>query len=155
MSSTEPDRPDRIAGEENSSTDSGSDPGGNAAPSAAILATYGSLLAVFSSGLIWQVAAAGLNLYIPLRMALGGQSPTDIGFVTAAYSLGFLVGSYYSAYPVRRVGHIRAFAIAAALQCTLTLLFIASGDGQHWLLPRFVMGVTGACLAVVDRKSVV
>ncbi len=103
--------------------------------------------AIVTGALILQVAGTIVNTVVPLRMALAGQAPLLIGLVASAYSLGFLLGCFASPSLVRRIGHIRGFAVFAALQAISTLSFPLLPE-PWWGASRLVMGAAAAGLGV-------
>lgn len=103
--------------------------------------------AIVSGALILQVAATIVNTAIPLKMALAQKAPLLIGLVGSAYSVGFLAGCFVIPAFIRRVGHIRAFAVFAAVQGALTLSF-PLWPVDLWGLSRLGMGVAGAGHAI-------
>lgn len=84
-----------------------------------------------------------MNTVVPLRMALANQPPLLIGLVASAYSLGFLLGCFGSPSLVRRIGHIRGFAVFAALQAISTLSFPMMPEAW-WGASRLIMGLSAA-----------
>ncbi len=99
--------------------------------------------AIVAGALILQVAGTIVNTVVPLRMAIAGQPPLLIGLVGSAYSIGFLVGCFAIPSLVRRVGHIRGFAVFAALQAASTLSFPMIPEAL-WGVSRLVMGLSAA-----------
>jgi MFS family permease len=99
--------------------------------------------AIVAGALILQLAGTIVNMVVPLRMALAGQPPLLIGAVASAYSIGFLVGCFAIPSLVRRIGHIRGFAVFAALQAASTLSFPLIPE-TWWGLSRLVMGLSAA-----------
>lgn len=99
--------------------------------------------AIVAGALILQVAGTIVNTVVPLRMAIAGQPPLLIGLVGSAYSIGFLVGCFAIPTLVRRVGHIRGFAVFAALQAASTLSFPMIPEAW-WGVSRLVMGLSAA-----------
>lgn len=99
--------------------------------------------AIVTGALILQVASTIMNTVVPLRMALEKQPLLLIGLVGSAYSVGFLLGCFSIPALIRRVGHIRGFAVFASLQAALTLSFPVV-PVEWWSLTRFVMGVAAA-----------
>jgi MFS family permease len=67
-----------------------------------------------------------------------------IGIVGSAYSIGFLIGCFAIPSLIRRIGHIRGFAVFAALQAALTLSLPLLPVEAWWGLSRFIMGVAAA-----------
>lgn len=103
--------------------------------------------AIVSGALILQIAATIVNTAVPLKMALEQKAPLLIGLVGSAYSVGFLAGCFVIPAFIRRVGHIRAFAVFAALQAVLTLSFSAT-PLDLWGISRLGMGFAGAGHAI-------
>ena len=69
---------------------------------------------------------------------------TVIGFIQAAYYVGFLAGSKFTVRALRKVGHIRVFAALASLASTSFVLPALFVNPVLWLFMRLV---TGFCLA--------
>lgn len=69
---------------------------------------------------------------------------TVIGFIQAAYYVGFLVGSRFTVRALRKVGHIRVFAALASLASTSFVLPALLVNPALWLVMRLI---TGFCLA--------
>ncbi|HEV7259182.1 MAG TPA: MFS transporter [Bosea sp. (in: a-proteobacteria)] len=99
--------------------------------------------AIVTGALMLQVAGTIVNVLVPLRMAVANQPPLLIGLVASAYSLGFLLGCFTMPSLVRRIGHIRGFAVFAALQAVFTLSFPLLPEAW-WGASRLVMGLAAA-----------
>lgn len=99
--------------------------------------------AIVTGALMLQVAGTIVNVVVPLRMAMANQPPLLIGLVASAYSLGFLLGCFMMPSLVRRIGHIRGFAVFAALQAVSTLSFPMLPEAW-WGASRLVMGLAAA-----------
>lgn len=104
------------------------------------VATLGAIVA---GALVLQIAGTLINTLVPLSLALAKQSPLLIGLVGSAYSIGFLWGCFKLPPLIRRIGHIRAFAVFASLQ-TMSTISIALLPAELWVLPRLVMGLAAA-----------
>lgn len=116
-------------------------------PAEAKTSSVAALGAIVSGALILQIAATIVNTVIPLKMALAQKAPLLIGLVGSAYSVGFLAGCFVIPAFIRRVGHIRAFAVFAAMQAAFTLSF-ALTPIDIWGLSRLGMGFAGAGHAI-------
>lgn len=103
--------------------------------------------AIVTGALILQVAGTIVNTVVPLRMAIANQPPLLIGLVASSYALGFLLGCFTSPSLVRRIGHIRGFAVFAALQAISSLSFPMMPEAW-WGTSRLVMGVSAAGLGI-------
>ncbi len=116
-------------------------------PAEAKTSSVAALGAIVGGALALQIAATIVNTVIPLKMALAQKAPLLIGVVGSAYSVGFLAGCFVIPAFIRRVGHIRAFAVFAALQAAFTLSFALSPI-DAWGLSRLGMGFAGAGHAI-------
>ncbi len=83
----------------------------------------------------------GLQLtLLPLRAEVLGFTAADIGITGSGYFLGFVVGCITIPGVIGRVGHIRTFAVMAAV-ATSSLLVVSLSTGLFaWLLLRFATG---------------
>jgi MFS family permease len=77
---------------------------------------------------------------LPLRAEIEGFTPGQVGLTGSAYFIGFVVGCLVSQHIVRRVGHIRAFAVLATTFSAATLVFHEMPHFHHWLVLRFLVG---------------
>lgn len=109
--------------------------------------SLGALGAIVAGALILQVASTIINTVVPLKMALDNQPPWLIGLVGSSYSVGFLIGCFTIPSLIRRIGHIRAFAVFAAVQAAFALSF-AVLPAEWWGGSRLFMGVAGAGHAI-------
>ena len=80
---------------------------------------------------------------LALRAGLEGFADPVIGLVMSAYFVGFFAGTFVCPALIRRVGHIRAFAMFAAVAAATVLLHVLIVHPAVWLALRVV---TGACL---------
>lgn len=82
-----------------------------------------------------------LGTLLAVRGGLEGYSTTVIGLVMSAYFVGFLFGTGIAPIVIRRVGHIRAFAIFAAVASTTALVHAIWVDPWVWALLRLLTGI--------------
>lgn len=87
-----------------------------------------------------QLAQGALNPLIGLLLVQRGAPTPLIGLVLSAYFVGFLAGSQLTGRIVTRVGHIRAFAVFAALAADAVLLHALVDDAWLWAGLRAVTG---------------
>ncbi|MDY6891285.1 MAG: MFS transporter [Pseudomonadota bacterium] len=107
-----------------------------------------SLLALFASLVLLIAGNSFLITLLGLRFSLLGIDAATIGKVMVCYSAGFVVGSLYADRVVRRVGHIRAFAVFAALAAMATLLYPLTYNVWYWGILRAIGGLTIAALFI-------
>jgi MFS family permease len=112
---------------------------------AAILSISALLLG--ASMLLWGNGLQGILL--PVRATIEAFSTSTIGLIASAYSLGFVVSCRYAPHIVRRVGHIRSFAVLAAIGACVVLLFELVVDPLVWIVLRMLSGFCFAGLYMV------
>lgn len=101
-------------------------------PISALLA--GIALLLLGSGLFGTLLA--------IRGGIEGFSDVVLGLVMSAYFVGFLVGTAVCPSIIARVGHIRAFAIFAAVASTTGVLHAIWVDPWFWALLRMLTGIS-------------
>lgn len=119
-----------------------------------MLAPYIALSAIITSVAIMQGANGVLGTLLPLTMSNADFSAKAVGFVTAGYAGGYLIGCMIVPGFVRRVGHIRVFAASAALLSVCSLAFFIQVDTGLWLGLRLLMGIGMAALNTVSDSWV-
>lgn len=77
---------------------------------------------------------------LPLRAEIEGFTPAEIALTGSSYFVGFVVGCLVAPRIIRRVGHIRSFAVLASMFSALVLLFHGVPEFYPWLVLRFVVG---------------
>jgi hypothetical protein len=82
---------------------------------------YRNVAVVMVAMILFQLAAGGLWVALPLAMDGAGWSRLAVGAVYTAYAAGFLLGAYAAPSIIRRIGHIRAFAAFASVSAATTL----------------------------------
>lgn len=81
---------------------------------------------------------------LAVRGNLEGFPPSMIGMMMSGYFAGFIAGCVLGPHIVRRVGHIRAFSVFAAVAASVFLLHALAVDPYVWTGLR---AITGLCLA--------
>ncbi|MCP5425013.1 MAG: MFS transporter [Gammaproteobacteria bacterium] len=84
------------------------------------------------------------GVLIPVRASLENFSTGIIGLIATAYSVGFVISCYWAPHIVKRVGHIRTFAVLAAIAASTVLLLVLLPNPFLWIALRVV---NGFCLA--------
>lgn len=96
-------------------------------------------------GLAMLLLAGGLfSTLLGVRAETEGLPTALIGTISAAYYLGFMLGSRFTVRALATVGHIRVFAALAAL---LTAAMLGVGITQAWGAWAVLRLVTGLCFA--------
>ena len=99
-----------------------------------------------------NVGSGALMTIIGVRLSTGGTSSLAIGAVMSAYFLGLMVGSLLGAGVIDRVGHIRAFAVYAAVGAIATLALAIVEWLPVWAGLRFVSGYCMAGLTMTAES---
>ncbi|TNF86757.1 MAG: MFS transporter [Gammaproteobacteria bacterium] len=96
------------------------------------------------------LAGHGLQLtLLPLEAQTFGWSTSAIGLTGSAYYVGFILGCLSIPHLIRRVGHIRAHAVAVAVATLAVLLASMFESFFFWLGLRFLTGWSLASLYTV------
>lgn len=88
------------------------------------------------------VGAGLLGTVLPVRANLEGFSDFAIGVVMSAYYVGFIVGTVWCGWIIRRVGHIRGFATFAAAATVSILAHGVLVTPLVWTVLRAVVGAS-------------
>ncbi|UZJ44015.1 MFS transporter [Marinimicrobium sp. C6131] len=108
-----------------------------------------SLSALITSIVLLVTGNAFLMTLLGLRLSLDGFNAEVIGWILVFYSIGFVGGTLYAGKIIERVGHIRAFAVFAALLSVAILLHPLAVQAGLWGLLRFLAGFVMAGLMIV------
>ncbi len=88
------------------------------------------------------VGAGLLGTLLPVRASMEGFSELAIGVVMSAYYVGFIVGTVWCGWIIRRVGHIRGFATFAALATVSILAHGIFVTPVVWTVLRAIVGAS-------------
>lgn len=93
------------------------------------------------------------NSLLGTLLQLKGISETyttvTIGFFMSAYYAGFFAGNWVTMPVIRRIGHIRAFALFASLACVSALLHILIINPGVWIALRFIYGISAISIYII------
>ena len=81
-----------------------------------------------------------LTTLLALRGSMEGYSDSLIGLISSGYFFGYFVGFFLAIPLLRRIGHIRAFALCAAVASCVVLLHVLINDPWIWIALRVVTG---------------
>jgi MFS family permease len=102
------------------------------------------------SSVVLLLAANGLlGLLVVVRAGAAGFGAAATGWVMSGYFAGFFLGTFTAMPLIRRVGHIRAFAILATLAAVSALLYPIWMHRFAWIGLRVVTGMALAGLCTV------
>ncbi|MGK0476560.1 MAG: MFS family permease [Oleispira sp.] len=77
---------------------------------------------------------------LPVTASQLGFTDFQVGLTASSYFIGFVAGCLATPFVLKRVGHIRTFAVLASAYTALILFFGWSQSFIGWLLLRFMIG---------------
>ncbi len=105
---------------------------------------FGSFFALLASIALLYGGNTLMGTLLPVRAGQEGFSAIFVGGMGTGYFIGFILGCQLTPWLVRRVGHIRAFAVFAALTAVTALAYSAIFHPVAWILLRLI---NGFCIA--------
>lgn len=100
---------------------------------------------------ILMLGCSAFTTLLTLRIHVEGYTSWLAGFMTAAYYLGFAIGSFETEPLVVRIGLIRSYAALAALLTAMVLIQGLFFIPWLWIVLRFISGIcVGALLIVIQ-----
>lgn len=102
-----------------------------------------SLFSLLFGTAVLLIGMGALGTLLGIRAGIEQFSAPLTGVVMGAYFLGFIVGSYVCPPLIHRVGHIRAFAVMAAITTAVALLHGLVVHPLFWFALRII---NGACM---------
>ncbi|MGV7222872.1 MAG: MFS transporter [Nitrospinales bacterium] len=112
-------------------------------------ATLSPLFALLLSSAFLLMGNGLQGILTPIRANIEGFSAMAIGVLGSAYFLGSIIGCLICPHIVKRVGHIRSFAVLAATASATILIQAVMIDLVIWGTLRIVMGFCFAGLYMV------
>jgi MFS family permease len=112
------------------------------------LATWG----LFVGFGLLMVASGLFGTLLGVRSELAGLTTLLSGAISAAYYVGFLVGSKLTAVALSTVGHIRVYSALASLLAAAFVSVGLTGSAVFWVLLRFATGICIAGIYVVAES---
>jgi len=100
------------------------------------------------------IGNAFTNILVPTRAVFLGFDNIAIGILISLYYTGYLFGCVFMPKIVKRVGHIRAFILGAAVLGIATLGYSISNSSYMWSVFRFFSGSCMAGIYVITESWV-
>ena len=119
-----------------------------------MIAIFRSSWALFLGIGLLMVGNSMQGTLLGIRGGLEGFDPTVMGFVMAAYFIGFLGGSWVTPGMIRRVGHVRVFAALASLISAAFIIYAVFVNPWAWALMRLIVGFGFSGVYVVAESWV-
>lgn len=105
--------------------------------------------ALFLSSALLMFGGGLQGLLLSVRGAKEGFSLFSLGLIGTGWSIGFIAGSIMVPMLVRRVGHIRAYSVMAALGAITILLNLLWINSAGWIVLRIFSGFCFAGAAMI------
>ena len=105
-----------------------------------------SIAAILLATALFLMGNGLIGTLTPLRAHAQGFSDIAVGALGAWFYLGFVVGCFAGPELLARVGHIRAFAVAAVLVAVSVLIQPIWADATIWFAARVFAGLSMAIL---------
>lgn len=96
--------------------------------------------ALFLSSALLMFGGGLQGLLLSVRGADEGFSTLSLGLIGTGWSVGFIAGSIAVPTLVRRVGHIRAYSVMAAVGTITILLNLLWVNDVGWIVLRVFSG---------------
>lgn len=86
---------------------------------------------------------------LPISANLLGFTDFQVGLTASSYFVGFVAGCLATPFVLRRVGHIRTFAVLASAYTVIILLFVWTQSFIGWMILRFMIGAMVAGIYMI------
>jgi MFS family permease len=114
-------------------------------------APYAAIAAILMSVLALIAGNALHNTLVPLRGKLEGFPSLTLGLIASSFFAGMLAGTLLGPAIIRHVGHVKAYAIFAAIAIMVAVAYPLSVSPGWWLALRALVGFAFAGLyGVID-----
>lgn len=119
---------------------------------ASLKTAHRKLISVLGSSTTLYLGHGLLTTLIGVRMSAEGFNAFSIGLIASSFYIGGAIGSKVCNQVIKRVGHIRAFAIFSAVLATGSLAHALLLTPLAWVLIRALSGVSLYGLNVVSES---
>jgi len=114
-----------------------------------MVSTLISFSALFLANLTLMMGLGLLGTFLSVRLTIEGYASQTIGLVMGAYFLGLILGSMVCQRLIQRVGHIRSFAVFAAVTTSIVMLHGLYLSAVAWAVFRLLSGIAAIGLTMV------
>ena len=114
-----------------------------------MVSTLVSFTTLFVAVLVLMTGIGLLGTLISLKLTMAGFSPQIIGLIMSCYFIGLIVGSIHCHRLIEQVGHIRSFAVFAAVTTAVVMLHGLVVSAPFWAVLRFFAGMSTIGLYMV------
>lgn len=127
---------------------------GGAVRRSLVSSSYRNVLAIVAGLTVLQAAMAVCAILVTLNLRAAGVSNLMLGVIASSFATGFLIGTRISPSEIHRIGHIRAYALFAAIATISALSFITGINPIIWLFIQFILGVACSGLLTAGESWV-
>src|SRR5882672_2599783 len=106
-----------------------------------MISTGSSIVAILIATALFLMGNGLIGTLTPLRAHAQGFSDIAVGALGAWYYLGFVIGCFGGPQLLARVGHIRAFAVAAVVLAACVLIQPIWTEPSLWFAARGFAGL--------------
>ncbi len=114
-----------------------------------MLVIFTRLIPLLISYFILMLSYGLIGLLIPVKLNMVGTNTDTIGLILSMYAVGLLIGGFYSRHLISKVGHVRVFAVCAAIGAASILICSLTLNYWVWATMRMLMGLSIACAFTV------
>ena len=107
-----------------------------------MITTLTLFIALFFTTLTMMIGTGLLGSLLSLRMAAEGFPELVTGLILSGFYMGLVIGPFLCPSIIRRVGHIRAFAVFAAINTATTLFYPLIISEYFWFISRVMPGLS-------------
>lgn len=101
-------------------------------------------------GIALLLLGAGLlNTLLAIRGTAEGYDASTLGLIMSGYFAGYFVGTFLAVPVISRIGHIRTFALFAAVASCSVILHVIFVNPLAWMLLRVITGTSLVILYTV------
>ncbi len=98
---------------------------------------------------VFQLGSGVVSAIVPIKLANSGFAPSILGWVSTAFSIGFLAGCIGAAQLIGALGINRVIVVMALANAAATMILLATADPAAWAISRGLAGVAVASLLVL------
>lgn len=107
---------------------------------------YRNVFALVVAVTILQLAGGILGVITPLGLDAFGAGTAEVGVIAALFSIGFMIGAWFSTALIRTFGNIRVHAAGGAVMTISFILMYMMQDMWAWSLIRLLQGAAIALM---------
>lgn len=107
-----------------------------------MITTLALFIALFFTTLTMMIGTGLLGSLLSLRMNAEGFSEIVTGVILSGFYMGLVVGPLLCPFVVKRAGHIRAFAVFAAINTATALFYPLFVSEFFWFIGRVISGLS-------------